>query len=233
MVGARSMKAVVFDVKGTIAHFRKPDTTSTQLTYPFITPTAIKGLIGAILGIEDFVTRDKVGLKLLSPVRTVAQQMSMLGKDGGTTFNRPTTIELVVNPAYRIYYVGEEFTEVLDQFLQKGHAVYPPYLGSAYCLTWPRWQATYERVEQVPLDKPVETGTVIPSRIIKELILQDGHSYSRAGGFLHHYKGQRTFEKSIDFIYERNGRSITFIPKENKDEEIELVRIGEEIVCLY
>lgn len=226
------MKAVVFDVKGSIAHFRKPDTTSTQLTYPFITPTAIKGLVGAILGIEDFVTQDKVGLRLLRPVRTVAQQMSMLGKDGNT-FNRPTTIELVVNPAYRIYYAGGEFVETLDQFLRKGHAVYPLYLGCAYCLTWPRWQATYEQVDPVTLDKPVETGTVVPSRIIKELILKDGHSYSRAGGFLHHYKGQRVFEKSIDFIYERNGRNITFIPHDNMDDEIDLVRIGEEIVCLY
>jgi CRISPR-associated protein Cas5h len=231
--GDESMKAVVFDVKGTIAHFRKPDTTSTQLTYPFITPTAIKGMVGAILGIEDFVTRDKVGLQLLSPVRTVAQQMSMLGKDGGTTFNRPTTIELVINPAYRIYYVGEEFAEALNQSLQAGHAVYPPYLGSAYALTWPRWKSTYNQVELVRSSEPVETSTVVPSRIIKELILQEGYHYSRAGGFLHQYKGQRIFEKSIDFIYERNGRSVTFIPHQNMDENIELARIGEKIVCLY
>lgn len=227
------MKAVVFDVKGTIAHFRKPDTTSTQLTYPFMTPTAIKGMVGAILGIEDFVTRDKVGLQLLSPVRTVAQQMSMLGKDGGSTFNRPTTIELVIDPAYRVFYVGDEFSEELDQFLQAGHAVYPPYLGSAYALTWPRIQSTYDQVEFFWSDKKVETSTVVPSRIIKELLLQEGHHYSRAGGFLHEYKGQRIFEKSIDFIYERNGRSVKFIPHQNIDENIKIARIGEEIVCLF
>ena len=64
------MKAVIFDVTGTIAHFRRPDTTATQLTYPFITPTAAKGLVGAILGITDFVTQDQLGIRLLRPVRT-------------------------------------------------------------------------------------------------------------------------------------------------------------------
>ena len=28
------MKAVVFDIKGTLGHFRRPDITATQLTYP-------------------------------------------------------------------------------------------------------------------------------------------------------------------------------------------------------
>jgi len=85
------MKAVVFEVKGAIAHFRRPDTTATHLTYPFITPLAAKGLVGAILGITDFTTRDRVGIQLLNPVCTSAQQLSMLGKDSGNTFNRPTT----------------------------------------------------------------------------------------------------------------------------------------------
>ena len=42
----------------------------------------------------------------------VAQQMSMLG-NSGSSFNRPTSIELLVNPAYRIYYAGEEHVEDL------------------------------------------------------------------------------------------------------------------------
>ena len=63
------MKGLAFDVLGTLGHFRRPDTTATQMTYPFITPTAAKGLVGAILGIEDFVTSDRVGIELLRPVR--------------------------------------------------------------------------------------------------------------------------------------------------------------------
>jgi len=40
------MKGLAFDIKGSIAHFRRPDTTATQMTYPFITPTAVRGLVG-------------------------------------------------------------------------------------------------------------------------------------------------------------------------------------------
>ena len=165
------MKGLSFDVKGTVAHFRKPDTTATQMTYPFITPTAIRGLVGAVLGIEDFVTEDKVGLKILNTIQTVTQQMSMLGKDGGTTFNRPTTIELIINPHYRIYYAGHEYVTMLAEQLEKEHAVYPTFLGCAYALTKPVLNKIY--VEGVDLlentDSIIETASVVPTVLLKEL----------------------------------------------------------------
>jgi CRISPR-associated protein Cas5h len=84
------------------------------------------------------------------------------------------------------------------------------------------------------LNSPVETKGVVPTRIIGELQFQPDRYYSRAGGFMHLYMGKRTFEKSIDFIYERNGRSISFIPIEDHEaNEIQIVRLGEEIICLF
>jgi CRISPR-associated protein Cas5h len=228
------MKAVAFDVKGKVAHFRRPDTTATQLTYPFITPTAAKGLVGAILGIEEFVTSDLVGIQLLQPVRTVAQQMSMLGKDGGTVFSRPTTMELLVNPAYRIYYAGNEHVDRLIDFLQKGQEVYPTFLGSAFALTKPILVNVSDQVALIQSPDCVETKSIVPTRLIQELQFQENHHYSRAGGFMHLYKGERTFEKSIDFIYEREGKSISFIPEtSHHSQEVQLAVIGEEAICLF
>ncbi|MDD4570024.1 MAG: CRISPR-associated protein Cas5 [Tepidanaerobacteraceae bacterium] len=228
------MKAVSFDIKGKLAHFRRPDTTTTQLTYPFITPTAAKGLVGAILGIEDFVTSDKIGIQLLSPVRTVAQQLSMLGKDSGSAFNRPTTIEILVNPAYRIFYVGREYVDLLIEFLQADHAVYPTYLGSAYALTKPITRKIYNKVQILENNETqITTKTVIPTEIIKELCLEHCRQYMRAGGFMYAYKGERTFEKSVDFIYEGEGKNVSFIPKtEISSLVIQLVLLGDETVCL-
>ncbi|WP_339063930.1 CRISPR-associated protein Cas5 [Tepidibacillus marianensis] len=230
------MKAVIFELKGSIAHFRRPDTTATHLTYPFITPTAAKGIVGAILGIEDFMTNDKIGIQLLSPVHTVTQQMSMIGKDAGNTFNRPTTIELIVNPYYRIYYAGKEYSEQLHDFLMKNHAVYPVYLGSAYALSKPLLNEVYQEVNlEIVGNSLIETKTIIPTSIVKELHFQQDHYYSRAGGFMYKYKGQRVFEQSINFLYEKEGRSITFTPvvNINEDSEINIVRLGEEYVCLF
>lgn len=228
------MKGVVFDLVGTLAHFRKPDTTATQMTYPFITPTAVKGLVGAVLGKEDFVTKDRVGIRLINPVQVVAQQMSMLGKDAGTSFNRPTTIELVVNPHYRIYYAGEENVEQLIEYLNQGHAVYPTFLGVAYALTKPKLMAICEQVEVcVGTNDYVETSTVVPSVMIRELKFMDGHSYCRAGGFMACYQGARTFEKSVDFIYERQGKEISFKPATGPFYiESHIVNFGKDVVCM-
>lgn len=227
------MRGLAFDLKGAIGHFRRPDTTATQMTYPFITPTAAKGLVGAILGIEDFVTTDQVGIKLLRPVRTVAQQMSMLGKDAGAAFNRPTTIELLVNPAYRIYYTGEEYTEQLLDFLIQERTVYSTYLGAAYALTKPVLYQVYPDVTRADMqEQEIELTSVVPTIMIKEILLKPDRYYCRAGGYLYQYKGGRTFEKSIDFLYEKDGKPITFIPKADSTFNLKLARFGEDLVCL-
>ncbi|WP_343226529.1 CRISPR-associated protein Cas5 [Paenibacillus dendritiformis] len=226
------MKAVFFDVKGSIAHFRRPDTTATHLTYPFITPTAVKGMVGAIIGITDFVTSDRVGIQLLHPVRTSAQQMSMLGKDGGTTFNRPTAMELLVNPAYRIYYAGDEYVDRLEEQLKQGHSVYPTYLGVAFAMTFPRLVGIDQQVERFHEDV-VTTYTVVPMSIIQDLMFTDSRStYSRAGGFMKDYLGNRTFEKSISYIYEKDGGPIAFRKKSGADGSGDIFLIKGEAVCL-
>jgi len=229
------MKGLAFDVRGSVGHFRRPDTTATQMTYPFITPTAARGLVGAILGIEDFVTTDQVGIELLRPVRTVAQQMSMLGKDAGSSFNRPTTIELLVNPSYRIYYTGEEYTDQLARALQEERAVYTTYLGVAYALTKPILYQVYQEVTYpVVAEQEIELKTVVPTALIKEISLKADRYYCRAGGFLYQYKGNRTFEKSVDFLYEKDGKPIVFVPKigENELLDLKLAKFGEAFVCL-
>lgn len=226
------MRGIAFDVKGSVGHFRRPDTTATQLTYPFITPTAAKGLVGAVLGIEDFVTADRVGIALLQPVRTVAQQMSMLGKDAGAAFNRPTTIELLVNPAYRIYYTGEEYTEQLIAALAAERAVYTTYLGAAYALTKPLLHRVYARVDFIKAaENSIESKTVVPTAMIGKLVAEPDRYYCRAGGYLRQYKGHRRFEQSVDFLYEKDGKPISFIPKA-EPAEFQLAAFGEDLICL-
>lgn len=227
------MKGLVFDLRGSIGHFRRPDTTATQMTYPIISPTAVKGLVGAVLGIEDFVTTDKIGIELLSPVRTVAQQMSMLGKDPGSTFSRPTTIEILVNPAYRIYYTGNEYTEKLLELLANEKSVYTTYLGVAYALTKPILHKVFPDVRYLSSEeKEITIGSIVPTAIIKNIKLKDDCYYCRAGGYMFKYKGNRTFEKSIDFIYEKDGKPITITSKKESLLDIRLAKFGEDIVCL-
>lgn len=228
------MKVVAFDVKGAIAHFRKPDTTATQLTYPFISPTAAKGMVGAILGIEDFTTKDLVGIQLLSGVEMVSQQLSMLGKGGGTVFNRPTTIQLLVQPAYRIYYGGTEYVSKLETFLKKGKSVYPTYLGAAYALTTPVYVNSWNADAFDNKGDFVTSKAAVPVEVIQELDIVEGYYYQRANGFMHKYLGNRTFEKSLDYIFEKDGKEVRFkVRKERSDfKDIQIVALDGEIVCL-
>lgn len=45
-------KVIIFDISGEYGHFRKFNTTTSPLTYSLPTPTAVYGMLGAILGIE-------------------------------------------------------------------------------------------------------------------------------------------------------------------------------------
>ena len=100
------------------------------------------GLVGAILGLEDLPAEARCGLRLLTAVATVAQELSLHGKKWiGTgpneSFHRPTSVELVVNPHYRAFYAGPR-SEDLASRLQARQSHYHTYLGSAFLPDFPR-----------------------------------------------------------------------------------------------
>ena len=49
---------VVFELRGAMAHYRRPDTLGTHASYPFIPRTTLRGLIAAILGLETRPDQD-------------------------------------------------------------------------------------------------------------------------------------------------------------------------------
>lgn len=235
------MSILIFDLRGSMAHFRRPDTLGTHASYPFITRTALHGLIASILGIERLPASPQCGIQLLNPVRTVSQELSMLGKGwsgSGSDFNRPTAIEIVVNPSYRIYYSGP-LQEELEDRLQQGYSHYHTYLGSAYCLTFPVFHASYPDFE-VKLLTPEEHEnmtciSVVPSGSIDKLIPQEDDEYARVGGMLYENIGGRRFRGSISLIYEVQGGPITFTPVAASDTDrwtfLDLPNEG--VVCLW
>lgn len=208
------MKVLSFDLRGDIGHFRRPDTTVTHATYPFITRTVLTGLCASILGRESLDGENFVGIQLLSRVRTAAQQMSMLGKgwlgDSRGTFNRPTAVELVVAPHYRVFYTGTHTEELFDM-ISSGRSVYHTYLGSAYCLTFPR-NVRASELEPIHPDPhtALESVTVVPSHAIRELVFADNAQYGRVGGMQYQRIADRTFEGTINVIYEVNAGSVVF-----------------------
>lgn len=211
------MKLLHFEVKNSLAHFRRPDTTSTHASHPFITRTALRGLLAAVMGWELFEGETWTGLELLSPPISRVQQLSMLGKGfldkAGPMFNRPTAVEFIVNPHYRIFVAGEH-TEALAEQLSANRSVYHTYLGTAYALTTPYAVGVDDVQPITPV--PGESWmarTVVPVHAIQELQVQPGAQYARAGGIAYEALPGRRFRGSVAVLYEKTGGSITFYPK--------------------
>lgn len=234
------LRILVFELKGSLAHFRRPDTTVTHATYPFIPRTVLWGLLGSVLGVEQLTGENWIGIQLMSPVHTVAQEVSMLGKGwvgGGGSFNRPTSIELVVNPRYRVYYAGEHFNDLKDM-IGNSCSHYHTYLGSAYCLTFPRYLETIEAEEiTTPYPAQMSTRTVLPSHSVKQLDPQSGSQYGRVGGMQYQHLGNRTFSGTINLLYEVHGGLIKFEPVRTPSLDAPPYRFlhisGDEVICLW
>jgi CRISPR-associated protein Cas5h len=236
-------RIVGFDLRGPVAHYRRPDTLGTHASYPFITRTALRGLIGAVLGLDGselLPAEARTGLRICGPVRTVAQELSLHGKTWTARsgkvneFHRPTSIELVVNPHYRAYYAGPRLDDLADR-LRRGQSVYHTYLGSAFCLTVP------ERME-VKASEPLPAGvnrltcmTVVPSAAVgSNLDLSNGQRVARVGGLLVDHVGGRRFRGTISVLYDPDGGPLSFAPAASTDAFWEFRQVpGEGVVCLW
>lgn len=239
------MNTVVFDIRGTIAHYRRPDTLGTHATYPFPPRTALRGLVASVLGLSPREDGDalpvegRCGLRLLKSVQTVTQQLSFHGKKWigsgpNDSFHRPTTIELVVNPHYRVYYAGPQSEELASR-LEAKRSEYHTYLGSAYCLTFPEWVGFKPAEALAENNELVECVTVVPSASVGRLQQGQDQAYARVGGILREHIGGRRFRGSVSVIYEVNANPVVFERSPSATDTFwQFVHIpGEGTICLW
>jgi CRISPR-associated protein Cas5h len=236
---------VIFDVRGSMAHFRRPDTLATHATYPFITRTALRGLAAAILGQGELPGEVRAGVRLMRPVRTVVQELSLHGKTwtAGSgqpaSFHRPTALEFVVEPHYRIYYRGSQAEELAER-LQRRQSGYHTYLGSAYCLTFPVWVGLAEAAPRsVEVGSVLECVSVVPSNAVRRVLPEPGRALARVGGLLWEHEGAfaaRRFRGTVvSALYDPSGGPVRFEAAERQPgcfwEFHDLP--GEGVVCLW
>ena len=147
------MKVLSFMMNGRFAHFCAPYTNVYRLTQPCPTKTAIMGFVGSVLGIEkdDLSLHQKIqcGVEICSEYRTIS--IPYLTRKGfpGSSKNKEssrTSVEVIVNPKYRVYITGEgellPKIQQLQQLMLRQESVFTPYLGIAQCIASTNFQVS-------------------------------------------------------------------------------------------
>ncbi|MBE2278818.1 MAG: type I-B CRISPR-associated protein Cas5 [Ignavibacteriaceae bacterium] len=160
------MRLLIFDVKGEFGHFKKFNSTSSPMTYVIPTPTALRGMLGALIGLG----REQCISEITKENSTFAiQVVGKIKKQGYSTnlintkehFYRIKTrtqvrYELLVNPHYRIYAkLNSGLFELVKDVLEKEKFKFFPYLGLA------NMTAKIDRVEEGVLINKKSNGQYV------------------------------------------------------------------------
>ncbi len=157
------MRVIAFKVWGDFGHFRRHYTTSSPLTHSLPSPSALRGMVAAFLGIPRneypeklSLTKCRFGVRLLNPVKKIRLGINYLDtKDGswvtldlkrllpvvkksGTSyrFHTPLRAEYLKDPCFEIYFTHEDqgLLDELKARLRARRPVFIPYLGISECL---------------------------------------------------------------------------------------------------
>jgi len=145
------MRIIAFRIWGDYAHFRRFYTTSSPLTFSLSPPSAVRGLIGAILGLsrEEYPETlshevSRIGVRLLRPVRKIRLALNYIDTKDGAWIRKPSRgrlhtqvrVEFIKNPDYEIYFHHDDskLMDKLTEVLRDCRSVFTPYLGITECL---------------------------------------------------------------------------------------------------
>ncbi len=156
------MKAVIFDISGRMAHFRRFYSSVTALSYYFPPRNTVTGLIAAILGYDRdsyyaMFSRKNLGVAVSinnkNGLRRLMLNTNYLDTDSVTLSKLrgkgkvPTAVEYVLpmppetDVSYRIYIISlnHELDNIVDELaarMERREYAYPPSLGPANCLAY-------------------------------------------------------------------------------------------------
>ncbi|NLT95129.1 MAG: type I-B CRISPR-associated protein Cas5 [Clostridia bacterium] len=143
------MNVIVFDIWGDYGHFKKFHTTASPLTFSFPPPTAVIGIVAAVLGMDKekywdsfTIENTKVAIRIINPVKKIRCGINVIDtKSAGPMFNRikqrsQLKYELLKDAHYRIYFHHNDLglMEELKKMLQAHKTVYTLSLGGAQML---------------------------------------------------------------------------------------------------
>ncbi|HDP77353.1 MAG TPA: type I-B CRISPR-associated protein Cas5 [Mesotoga infera] len=233
------MKVLVFDIASDYAHFRKPYTTTSALTYSVPPRTAIVGLLGNIIGVQSggfgrseqssyFEARGlKTGVRVLRSVRKTTFNLKYLHTKSGGSILVP--VECVVSPNYRIYVTGNtQLLSVLKGKLENCETHFTPCLGISEFIASIDYIGEYEANDV--------NGEVLVDSIVYlfdegEIRFESGLNLFRETHAIY-MDNDRRVQSYSEIAYEEDGKRILLLKNPSQSEIVKLNGAEEEVVML-
>ncbi len=223
---------LIFDLSSEYGHFRKFNTTSSPLTYAFPTPTALAGILGAILGIErensaglfpagvtpvnELFSPElcQMAVQLISPVKKsrIAFNLVNTAKSFFNIENRTQVeFELLKNPSYRIFLAHSDsglLAELKERISDRRHH-FTPYIGLSQftaMLEYCKW----ESVEEVLTDETYTEviSAVNLSKLTADQPIEFGNGQYSMDTMPMSMNRDRVVQNYSEVLFEMQGKSV-------------------------
>lgn len=234
-------KVVVFDIWGNYAHFKKIYATTSAVSYMIPTKTALYGYVGAVLGLgkNEYLSHFQnksclLGLRVQKPIimqRINTNLRPSLGRLNPNDNRKPTTMEYVYEPKYRVYFMHKcsDMTEGLNERLKNRQPVYTPTLGLANLISSFEWVSTYETEPVYPIQS-ISIHSVVPRkkliRFDEKSLFENSNEIVEQSLYAVEMDTERNVTERDDILLDRKANPIqTFVH--------DYYPIGEENVVLF
>lgn len=202
--------ATVFEARSSLALFRKPYTTTSSVSFPLPPPTALAGLMAAIVGKDngaagnafraafwEHLRGTRVGFRILRPISWQRSSLNFWNvKEPQKNPHIQVKHQFLSSVAYRIYVEGG-LEEELAERLRQGCFIYTPCLGVAYAIAELSWVGSFSGE---PLSGAVQVDSVLPWKEGLDLdVLASGGVFRETVPF--RLDGERRLVRSADVLY--------------------------------
>lgn len=219
-------KILAFDIWGNYAHYKKIFVTTSALSYAIPSKTSIYGYVGAVIGLDKSdgrylqsfsPGRCKIGLQVQNEI--VMQRISTnlhphtQGMVKSSQTRKPTTIEYVYKPRYRIYFwhAEEPIYQKLKVSLMSHQAVYTPCLGLANLISNFEWLGEYDAIPVENNNRAVPINSVIPRSYFEAFDTNGlwGNEIIEYSQYAVEMNEEREVTKRDDVFFDRQGKAIS------------------------
>jgi CRISPR-associated protein Cas5h len=236
----------VFDIFAGFAHFKRPYTTTSPVSFPIPSKPTLYGMMGAVIGLdkdhylEHFYNREvRVGIKIINPLNKIYIAENLINtKEGFARFKTHTQIkiEFLKNVAYRIYvsHPDKEIANTLLQNLREHKSHYTFSMGLSECIGNFKFVGNFDSITRGGSPQNAYDYVDIHSVIPSDGLVENDVSVIKFGpgkeifriSLTAEMNTEREIQRMTDIIFERNGG---VIPAKVKGYD-EIVELKENII---